>query len=349
MTRRVSFILAAALLALASGAAVAQEGPGPSVLVQLTKLQKGSLPRVVTAFGTVEPGAAARRTVMAPVAAGVEAVYVKVGEKVGANAPLVRLGPSPATAAAYAQAVSAVRAARDLVDRTRSLLGQHLATAQQLTSAEKSAADARAALAALKAVGAGSPRILRAPVDAIVTAVSTSRGAIVAQGAALVDLALPDGLILRSGVVPNRANAIHLGDLVSITPLGWADAIAGQVVLRGSLIDPQTGLVPVDIALPPGSLMPGQTAKAGIVTAQVAGYVVPHQAILADDTGAPYVVQAVGGIARKVAVKILLGDGTRDVVEGPLDPGASLVLAGNYQLRDGMKVRVRAPNRPGSK
>ncbi|HVB17375.1 MAG TPA: efflux RND transporter periplasmic adaptor subunit [Stellaceae bacterium] len=347
--RRAFVALAAMLLTGSAMTAAAQTTASPSVLVQLAKLQKGSLPRRITTFGTVETSPAARQTVMAPVAAGVEAVYVKAGERVGAKAPLVRLGPSPATAAAYTQALSALRAGRDLVERTRSLLGQHLATAQQLTDAEKSAADARASLAALKAEGAGSPQTLRAASEAIVTAVSTSPGAIVAQGAALIDLALPNGLVLRAGVVPNQAPAINPGDAVRITPLGSTDAVAGRVLLRGSVVDPQTGLVPVDITLPPDGFMPGQMAQAGIVIGQVAGFVVPHEAILADDRGAPYVVQAIKGTAHKVAVKLLLSAGQQDVVAGALDPTAPLVLAGNYQLRDGMKVRVADPNGPGNK
>jgi RND family efflux transporter MFP subunit len=349
MMDRALALLAAALLIACGSAAAAQDKAGPSVLVELTKLQKGSLPRIVTAFGAIETNPAARQAVMAPVAAAVEAIYIKAGQKVATGAPLIRLGPSPATAAAYAQAVSALRAASDLAERTRSLLGQHLATAQQLTDAEKSEADARAALAALKAEGAGSPQDLRALADAIVTGVSTSRGALVAQGAALLELALPNGLVLRAGVVPDQATAIRAGDAATITPLGWRDAVSGRVLLCGSVVDPQTGLVPVDIALPRGGFMPGQKAQAGIITGEVTGYVVPHVAILAEDTGAPYVVQAVNGAAHIVSVKVLLADGARDIIAGPLDPTAPLVLAGNYQLRDGMKIRVAKPNASGGK
>ena len=90
-------------------------------------------------------------------------------------------------------------------------------------------------------------------------------------------------------------------------------------------------------------------AQAGIVTGQEAGYVVPHEAILSDDSGAPYVVQAVNGAAHTVAVKVLLADGARDVIEGALDPAAPLVLSGNHQLKNGMRVRVAASNQPGGK
>lgn len=357
--RNIAFALVIAVFVVAGGVLFIRLSPGaaepapkdqaPSVLVELTALKKGSLPRIETAFGKVEANPAAQQTIQAPLAAVVEEVFVKPGEEVAEGAPLIRLGPSPATAASYSQALSALRTSREAERRTRSLLNQHLATAQQLADAEKAAADAQASLEALKAVGAASPQTLHAPVRSIVTSVSTGLGAIVAQGAALLDLAKPNGLVLRAGLVPARANAVQTGDTVQITPLGIAQPLSGRVLLRGSMIDPQTGLVPVDITLPPGGLMPGQTAEAVIVTAQVEGYVVPHEAVLIDGGGAPYVVQAAGGVARKVAVHVLVAQGGEDVVEGQLDPAASLVLAGNYQLEDGMHVRTAGPAKTSGK
>lgn len=330
----------ALLAAISMGTARAGE---PSVLVQLTSLRQGSLPHVVTAYGRVEPDPAAGETIMAPISGVVGAVYARPGQQVAAGAPLIRLGPSPATTAAYTQARSALQAADQLVARTRSLLGQHLATRQQLADAQKSQADARAALGALEAEGAGAARTLRAPFPAVVTAISTSPGAIVAPGAALAALARPNALVLRVGVLPGRAASIRPGEAVAVKPLGENKALTGKVVLRGSVVDPNTGLVPVAIAVPPGRLMAGEMAEARIVTGRVHGYVVPHAAILVDRKGAPYVVQAVGRIARKVPVRVLDSDGASNVVAGPLDPAAPLVLTGNYQLKNGMKVRLPAP------
>ncbi|HZU89912.1 MAG TPA: hypothetical protein VE993_11695, partial [Stellaceae bacterium] len=144
-------IAVALFLCLAPLSAQAQE---PSVLVQLTTLHRGSLPDIVTAYGRIESSPAARRTVTAPFAAVVDEISVRPGAEVAAGAPLIRLGPSPATAAAYVQAQSALEAADALVRHTETLLGQHLATRQQLAEAQKSETDARAALAALKAEGA---------------------------------------------------------------------------------------------------------------------------------------------------------------------------------------------------
>jgi hypothetical protein len=70
------------------------------------------------------------------------------------------------------------------------------------------------------------------------------------------------------------------------------------------------------------------------------GYVVPHEAVLVNDGGEPYVVQAVSGVAHKVPVHVLDAHGAQDVITGALDARAPLVLSGNYQLDDGMKVRL---------
>jgi RND family efflux transporter MFP subunit len=335
-------LLADAMLAASPRGAAepARQGAAEaSVLVTLTKLHKGSLPQIVTAFGRVQPGPAARQIVMTPLAGIVDRVYVRIGEQIAGGAPLIRLLPSPQSAAAYAQAQTAQRTADQLVERTRAMVGQHLATRQQLAEAIKAAADARAALAALKAEGADGPQILTAPAAAVVTAIPVTAGAIVAPGAPLIDLAHTKGLVLTVGVMPAQAAAVRTGNAVRVKRLGDIEPIAGKVVLRGAALDPATGLVPVEVAIPDGSLLAGEMAQADIVTGEIAGYIVPHAAILVDDSGAPYVVQARDMVARKVTVRILASEGDRDVVDGQLDPAAALVLAGNRQLTDGMRVR----------
>lgn len=333
-------VLASVLL---MGAASASNGP--SVLVQTTPVRQGSLPRIATAYGTVQADSSARNTLMAPLAATVAEVHVRVGEEVAKGAPLVTLAPNPQTSALYAQAVSANLTAGDSLRHTQALLDERLATRQQLADAQKAQSDASAALTALRAQGAAGPRTLRAPFRAIVTAVSTSARAIVTEGTPLLDLARPSGLVLLVGVVPDQAAAIAPDDKAMVTPIGGTMSFAGKVVLRGSVVDAGTGLVPVQISLPPGALLPGQTAQAAITTGAVHGYVVPHQAILVDDDGATYVVQVVHDVAKIVHVHVLDAVGDQDAIGGPLDVAAPLVLAGNYQLQDGMQVRLPDPAR----
>jgi membrane fusion protein (multidrug efflux system) len=342
MSRLIVWAASIAIAAFVLPLARADDAPdaNASVLVTLTRLQEGSLPHVVVGYGTVEPSAAGHKTVMAPVAAVVAQIDVRLGEEVPAGAPLIRLAPSPATSASYTQAKSALAVAERLVASTRKLVAEHLATVQQLADAEKSESDARSQLQALDAVGAGGAHVIRAPFRAIVTAVSTTPGSIVAEGAALLDLAAPQNLVLNVGVVPAQAAAIHANDKATVQLIGASEPVPAKVLLGGALAESDTGLVPVQIALPPGRFLPGEMAEAAITTGQMRGYVVPHAAVLVNDSGAPYVVQAVNGIAHKVPVQVLDAHGDQDVISGALDARAPLVLTGNYQLDDGMRVRL---------
>ncbi|HEY7889375.1 MAG TPA: HlyD family efflux transporter periplasmic adaptor subunit [Steroidobacteraceae bacterium] len=311
-----------------------------SVLVTLLHLREASLPSVVVGYGTVGAANSGRKTIMAPESAVIGEIFVRLGEQVPANAPLVELVPSPASAASYMQAKSGLTVAEQLVASTERLRSLHLATAQQLADAKKARSDARSQLQALDRVGAAGPKTVRAPFPAIVTTLAATPGAIVAEGAALMDLAAPGRLVLTVGVVPAQAASIAPGDSATVTIVGETTSAPGRVMVRGAVAEADTGLVPVDIALPAGKFFPGEMAEAVITTGELHGYVVPHAAILVSDSGAPYVVQAIGDTAKKVPVQVLGAQGDQDVIAGALNSRAPLVLAGNYQLDDGMKVRL---------
>ncbi len=336
-------LAAATLVALRPAPAAAAAPPGPSALVTLTRLTEGSLPSVLTVYGTVRASNTGGEALMAPASAVVGAIDAHLGQSVRAGAPLVTLLPSPGASSAYAQARSALMVAGELVKNTRRLFTLHLATSQQLAQAEKAQIDARANLRALATSGAAGPDVLRAPFTAVVTALSVHTGDIVSEGSPILTLAAPDRLVLAAGVVPALAPRIHAGDFTVVKATGSDRWLRGHVVLVGAATDPATGLVPVQVALPPGAFLPGEFAAARITTAQVHGYVVPHRAILINSSGATYVVQAINGIARKVPVRVLGANNARNVISGALDPRAPLVLTGNYQLDNGMRIRVADP------
>lgn len=339
---------AVALTAWSSFAVAAPDAGTPSVLVTQTALRQGSLPRTIEAYGVVQASAAGSRTVMAETSATVQTLYVRDGQEVSAGTPLMQLVPSPQTTAAYVQAQSALRVAQQLATRTQQMFSQHLATAQQLADAQKAESDAQSNLAALKAQGAGGVQVLRAPFRAIVLHVSASQGTIVSAGTPLLDLASPEKAILKVGAVPAQAMLVGNGNAASVRAVGGDQGWPATVVQRGSMVDPATGLVPIEIALPAGRFLPGEAADATIAVGQTQGYVVPHAAILVDDHGGTYVVQDDGLKARKVAVSIAGSHQDQDVIRGAgLNPAQPLVLSGNYQLDDGMSMRVEPQDKKG--
>jgi hypothetical protein len=120
--------------------------------------------------------------------------------------------------------------------------------------------------------------------------------------------------------------------------LGSPESIAGKLIRIDHTLNPATRLVDADIAVS-GALLQGDAFRARIELGRIEGWLAPHDAVLTDAQG-PYIFQVAGGKAVRVGVRLLGGDGKTSVVDGPIDPHRLLVTQGNYQLSDGMAVRL---------
>lgn len=329
---------------LLSGAVMADDAPSGanvSALVHVAPLKRGSLPITISAFGQVKPAATAKEIVTAPIDAKVKSVAVQMGQVITKNAPMVTLAPSLDAAASYRQAQIAVAHAQTVLDRDRSLAKARLATQTQVAGAEKDLADAQSAVDVLIKKGAQGPLTFKAPFDAIVLKVDAGPGSVVTPGTALIELARPDGLMVELGVDPSHALSVKAGDPVSLSPLNAGKSkLSGKVLLRSAVVDSNTGLVSVQVSFPAGTLLIGENVHATISVGQKSGYLVPHAAVLINGDGGTYVVQAIGTVARKVSVQVVGSDGDSDVIDGKLDSKAPVILAGNYQLDNGTKLRI---------
>ncbi|MFI5001902.1 MAG: efflux RND transporter periplasmic adaptor subunit [Reyranellales bacterium] len=299
----------------------------PVATVTVANLEHGSLPNTVTIFGQVRPAAAADHTISALVSVKVQNVAVREGDRITKGTPIITVVPSPETRAAY-------RLAKDLAQRTEELAKVHLATSTDL-------AKAKSELAVLEEEGASGPNTITAPFDAIVLKISGGPGTVVGEGEAIIELAQPDGLEVQAGVDPAHALSIKVGDSVSLTPLNAGASVDGKVLARSEVVDSDNGLVPVQISFPSGKLLIGEMVRATITTGESTGFVVPHEAVLVDDDGTTFVVQAVDGEAKKVAIQVLGQSGDKNIIAGDdLDDKAPVVITGNHQLDDGTKLNV---------
>lgn len=326
--RKLSALALASCLVFAAAAAQADDTDNSSALVKLADMKQGSLPTYVTAFGQVEPAATAREGITAPFGARVQTVAVQMGQEVAKGTPLVTVVPGPDTKAAY-------KLAKDTYNRTLQLAKAHLATANDLAKAESD-------LSVLEEEGASGPLTIKAPYDAIVLKVDAAQGAIVSHGDSLLEIAKPDGLVVKVGVDPAQALTVKQGQEATLTPFSGAGTpVQGKVAVRSAVINSDTGLVPTEITFPPGKLLVGEMIRARIQNGTQSGFIVPHAAILVDDDGTIFVVQADNMAAKKVAVDVLASDGKQDVISGDdLDPKLQVVTEGNKQLDDGTKLRV---------
>jgi RND family efflux transporter MFP subunit len=356
VTRILLWTLAALLIPLP---VAAQEDAGEntaSALVTTVVPAQGLLAQPVTAYGALQAAPSGTVTVSTLHAAQIVELHVVAGQAVGAGDPLIDLAPDPAAALAYAQAESDLKLAEGELARTRQMLAERLATNSQVEQAAKAAKDAEATLQArIREGGNMAKATLSAPVDGTVTAISASNGDHVQPGAALVTLVTARGAVGVFGIPPQALALVKPGQTVQLADLDLpAQPVGATVQSVGNVADPKTGLFTVVVGIPDRNsqaLTVGTHLRATIATAPVAGWIVPRGSVLTDEKGG-FAYQVADGKAVRVPVVILAGTGDRLAVSGALDPKKKLVVAGSYQLSDGMPVREqsdKAPTAPASK
>ena len=316
------------------------------MLVRTQAARQGSLPQLVSAFGTAGPALAGGMAIALQQEGRVAAIAVTPGESVHAGDRLMMFAPSSAARVTYEQAATSLTLAQGQRARTARLLTQQLATRDQLAQADKALDDARAALEALRQEGGGSPQTaVTAPFDGIVASIPVSQGDRIQPGTALLTLTRADGLVVTVGVEAGDRARIHPGLKVTLKPVDGGQSIQGRVLRIDGVLNPKTRLLDVDVSVPSGAVLSGAAFEAGIVVGTSQGWVVPHEAVLLEAQGG-MLFQVHGGHAVRVAVQVLGTDGRSDVVRGRLVATDRLVVEGVSQLDDGMAVREAPPEGP---
>lgn len=322
----------------------AGKAPAPSALVTLAAVRAGDVHETVDAYGVIASSAASTRTLAVPRAVIVERILAVVGKSVAAGAPLVVVVNAPASTQAYRQAVDAAASAERDLARVQRLFASHLAANDQLIAAQKTLADAKAALAAQTAAGAGSVRqTLTAPYAAVVSALTVAAGEHVAPDAPLITLAGSNDLVAQLAIEPQKAQALAVGQAVSLIPVFHPERrIDTRLSLVTRQVDAASKMINAAAPAPATGLALGEAVRAKIIVANHPGLLAPRAAVVFDEKGA-HVFAVAGGKARLVAVRAETQDGDDIAVAGEIEAGDAVAVGGAYQLQDGMAVRIAKP------
>lgn len=336
-----TFLCPPVLLVLAAcGSTPEPAGKEAAALVSTAQPVQGTAPIWLTAYGSATPSQTGTVTLSLNQPGQVTRLLVTTGAKVRSGDAILTFSVAPTARTQYEQALTQLRLAREQRDTTRRLLGQQLATNDQMTQAEKSLADAQATLDALTKEGAGNAtQVIRAPFGGVVTAIPVAQGDRTQPGAPLATVARSNGIVITVGFPAGQASQVRQGQDARVRLLDGGTSVDGRVVRVDSAVNTQTKLVDVDIAVPAGTVLSGTGTQVDIATATRSGWLVPHQAVVTAD-GDPHIFQIAGGKAKTIPVTILSSGLKTDLVEGALDRRLPLVVDGAYQVADGTPVRT---------
>ena len=279
-------------------------------------------------------------------------VLVDAGSWVRAGQVLAVVDRSVQTqqAAQLAAQIDAARAQAALAqadyERAVSLQGRGFVSKAEIDSkrASRDAANAqvRVAQAQLGATRAQIGQLnVVAPTAGLILSRSVELGQIVSPGsAALFHLAEGGMMEMQAQLSQKDLMSVHVGMAATITPVGSSRSLQGSVWQVAPVIDPQSrlGLVRIAVAYDP-SIRPGGYAEARIGAGQISAPQLPQSAVLSDDSGNyVYVVNAKNVIERRDITLGLVNDKGVSIASG-LSGNERVVLSAGPFLNPGQTVK----------
>ena len=327
----------------AKAAVSESESNGPVASVQVAPVKNASISTTATVYGDVVPAPGAVRVASAPYEIRVDRVMVSTGQKVSKGDPILEIEPSPDTLLKLEQAKTSYKISKQNLDHVKQLFALKLATNTQMLKAEETFRQASSKLENLKKMGVDGKRIIRSTESGLVSNVGVQEGAIVADGKPLAGIIAQNRLEVRLGVEPNAAERLVSGQSISLYPVNEPalKRVTGKVRKISRAISPATRLVDVFVSLPSSSgFLLGEYITGRIKTASSYGMIVPRSAVLPE--GGKNVLYTVrNGHAVKHAVQTGIESGSQIRISGGgLKHGDEVVVLGNYELKDGMSVKV---------
>ena len=309
--------------------------------------------RVITASG---PLAAKRDQPVGIAGSGgkVVRVLVDAGSWVRAGQVLAVVDRSVQSqqAAQLAAQVDAARAnaalAQSNYERALSLQGRGFVSKAEIDSkkATRDAANAqvRVAQAQLGATRAEIGRLnVTAPAAGLIMARNVEVGQIVGAGSpALFRLAEGGQMEMQAQLSQQDLAFIHTGMPASVTPIGSERAYPGSVWQVAPMIDAQSRLGAVRIAVPyDPAIKPGGFAEAKITAGSTTAPQLPQSAVLSDDKGNyVYIIDGKNEVERR-DIKIGAVNESGVTIAGGLSGNEAVVLSAGPFLNPGQKVNPR--------
>jgi RND family efflux transporter MFP subunit len=328
-------------------------GAGQIPTVSVVVPGRSSVAREVVASGPL--GAKRDQPVgIAGTGGRVTAVLVDAGSWVRAGQALAVVDRSVETEQAAQQAaqVEAAKAnaalAQSDYDRAIALQGRGFVSKAEIDAkrATRDAAFAQVKVAQAQLAGTraqiGRLSVV-APTAGLILARNVEVGQIVSPGAgALFRLAENGQMEMRAQLSQQDLANLHVGMTAQVTPVGSDRSFTGTVWQVAPVIDPQSRLGEVRIAVPYDPAMrPGGFAEARITAGTTTAPMLPQSAVLSDDKGNyVYIIDAKNQVERR-DIKIGSVNDSGVTIASGLSGNEAVVLSAGPFLNPGQKVNPR--------
>ena len=328
--------------------------------VTLTTATEGSIEQTTSLMGTVEPSDTYYIT--PKVAGELVEIYVQNGQSVEAGAPIAKIDNQKQIDAAKSQmeaANASVQAAsqqaataQDAVNRMTPLYESGDISVQSYNQTANSAKAAASQVDAAKAQAASAKlnyetqvefATVTAPAAGVVQNQNMTLHGMVSQSSQLCVITGTGAKVVKFNVTEDVLQNLTLGQIVTVEKNG--SSYSGTVTKLTKLVDPQSGLFPVEATLSGAdALSDGSSTKLSLVAAKADHtLLVPVDAVYYSG-GNPYVYTYENGVVKRVFITTGISDDQNVEVTDGLDGTEQIVNSWTDDIYDGAEVRIADAN-----
>jgi membrane fusion protein, multidrug efflux system len=321
----------------------AESARGPVAPVEVAPIKEGTISEEITVYGTIVPAAGAAQAITVPFESRVRRILVTEGQQVSRGDPLLEIEPSAETNLQTQQARNEYQSAQKALQYVQQRFDLKLATNDQLLQAQQTLEQAQAKLESLRGRGSEGAQTIHADAASLVSKVAVQEAAIVSAGNAMIETVAQNRLQARLGIEPADSSKVKSGQEVSLARINvpGTHAVIGRIRKLSQAANATSHLVDGFVDLPSSSgFLLNEYVVGKIPVASAQGLVVPRSAVLPEADH--YVLFTVkGGRAQEHTVQVRLANAREVEVNGKdLVVGEPVVTLGNYELKNGMAVKV---------
>ena len=312
--------------------------PLPVVAVQ--KAQVAPISRTLELTGTATPTRQAR--LASPGEGPIQNCRVREGDLVKRGERVLTIGRSGAAAAQVTAMAESVKEQAAELNRTKILVQSGAIPGSQLDTARAKYEGARALMA--KARESAGDYSVAAPWDGVVSKVLVKDGDFVAPRAPLVEMYDPKSLVIRLAVPEAQSTLVFKGMPVKVQMDAYpGKTFEGKISLVYPDLDTRMRTRTAEVKLDyPVALIPGMFARLQVVIETATdAVVVPGDAVLVLPNGEKVAFILKDGKAQRRVVQTGLEAGGQVQIVSGVQPGETVVTAGNEKLKDGMEVKAQ--------
>lgn len=329
----------------------AQPEAAPTATVEVSPLTEQEIAPSLETVGVIVGAPSSEQVAVAAFDGIVRRVNVGPGTQVAAGDTLVELNPTPDARLSLSSAHSASLLADKTHTDTERRFELNLATRAELQTAQQAAEEAHLKVVSLEARGSdGDGRVL-AVASGVVSKVDATVGTWAPAGTALATVTRDDQLEVRFGLEGDEGLRAAPGQTVTLTSLNRVETTPVITSLRsiGHTLETATGALEARASLPrEAKFLLGEHLRVRIELVRKKTLAVSRSALLPGEESQVLFTVANGKAVRHQVTTGLIAGNLVEVSGSDLHAGDSVVTSGNYELADGMPVRVVLSDTGGS-